>query len=173
MRSKPKPTVDLQFAKIIGWCFILASLPIWFFSIDRILNVNLSKNWPLTHGQVIASEVYAKTSPRISSWCIKMSYSYTVHSEFVTSDRVTNSLLSTAACERDEHTARARLARLQPGDRVNVHYNSADSSEAFIYQDDLKGLYISIVVAVALFISGVAATRVGTYTSALKNRGKR
>lgn len=155
------PPPDPQLTKIFGWCFLLMSIPLWFFSLNRVFEKHASESWPSTYGEVLSSQVY-KRSGRSVDWCIKLRYRYVVGNQVLSSGRLSTSSMSTAACDRDQKAIDARFEPLQPGAKIVVRYNPANPEKAILYKDDLTGLYIFLALAAVLLGGGIKAIREAT-----------
>ncbi len=147
--------------KLIGWFFLLISLPIWILSLDRIVDRHASEAWPRTRGEVVSSEVYRRSGKSSTDWCIKLHYTYVVNNEVFSSKRLSTSWMSSSACDRDKALIESRFERLRPGAPIRVRYNPARPGKAIIYLDDLTGLYIFLALALVLLAGGVKAIREG------------
>jgi hypothetical protein len=157
MRNFVPPPLDPQLTKILGWCLLLGSLPIWFFSLTRVIDKHASESWPSTYGEVLHSEMYKQR--RSGRWCLKLNYRYAVDNKVRSSRRLSTSLMSTSACDRDKKVIDARVEKLQSEAKIRVRYKPADPQKAIIYTDDLTGIYFFFAIATILLGCGVKAIR--------------
>lgn len=158
--NEPAIPRDPQLDMLFGWFFISLALLIAVWMTLRIFDNIASRSWPKARAEIVASELYKRTSRSSTDWCIKLSYRYTIDGRPYTSRRISTSRMSGASCDVSEAVMRARLEQQQPGDPIAIRYKPGQPGYAIVYVGKIEGAdFVFAVLAVGLFAGGVASIR--------------
>lgn len=150
-----------------GWFLILLAVPLALWIGSRIQDKRAVPDWPTTRAEVQGSKLYHDTGKGGRGWCLRLAYRYQVDGRFYNSSGVDVPHLGHAGCNRSQAVMRERLARMQEGDIIDVHYHPRQHARSAAHIEPLDaGDYMFSGGAIGLFLIGVASILHGRHLRA-------
>lgn len=147
MGSLPAKAPDPAKVRLLGLRIMVLGLLVVLFMLPRAWDKLAARRWPAVEATVIFSDIVERTG-KTHDWCVRVGYRYSV-------DGGRQGGAKRWACSASRAGAEAKLAQMQPGQRIEAYYNPAHPERSVLEPDALDAIDIFIgALALTLFAVG-------------------
>lgn len=137
--------------KLIGFRILLLGLVVLVFAFSRAWGKLETRRWPTADATVVFSEVVER-SGKTREWCVQVGYRYSVAGG-------RQGGAKRWECSASRAGAEAKLAQMQPGQHLEVHYDPARPERSVLQAASLDAID-AFIGALALVLAAVGFDRI-------------
>jgi len=147
MDGVPAKASDPARVRLIGLRILVLGLLVLLLMLPRAWDKFAGGRWPAVEATVLFSDIVERTG-KTHDWCVRVGYRYSV-------DGGRQGGAKNWACSGTRAGAEAKLAQVQPGQRIEAYYNPARPERSALEPVSLDGMDIFFgAIALTLFAVG-------------------